>query len=222
MKFFKFFKFFIFTTLFLISSFLIGQDASTLLQKIDENIYTLEDIKIDLANKEITLPAEVNMDKGIIETILVGPQGKLHETIFKTSTQPSYIQTSLLLLGLESGQNMEPGNFNIKPKGDSLLIYAIWSDSLGKQHTERVERMVWNIPKKREMLNTYWIFLGSKIINGQFVADSEQNIIRTYHDPFTIIHNPLPTNTDDTFYEVNKSLVPPKGTKIQIIIKKFN
>jgi hypothetical protein len=219
----KFFKILI-VGLFLIifSSCLCAQASDSLLMKIDEDTYKIDVIKIDIADKEITFPAEFNMNKGVIETILVGPQGRLHETILKTDALPSYIQTSLLLLGLECGQNMELGNYDIMPKGDSLLIYASWTDTLGITHDEPIERLVWNIPQKREMLKTYWIFLGSKIVNGQFIADLDQNIIRTYHDPFAIIHSSLPTISDDTFYEANKNIVPEKGTKATIKIKALN
>jgi len=216
----KFYKIFMIGVLLIFfSSLLCAQTPDSLIMKINESTYKIDNIKIDIANREITFPAEFNMNRGLIETILVGPQGRLHETILKTDALPAYIQTSLLLLGLECGQNMELGNYNTVPEGDSLLVYAIWTDTLGVTHEERVERLVWNTPQKREMLKTHWIFLGSKIVNGQFMAGLDQNIMRTYHDPFTIIHNPLPTITDDTFYEANKNIVPAKGTKAMIKIK---
>lgn len=219
----KFYKVFMVGVLLIFfSSFLCAQNTDSLIMKIDENTYKIDNIKIDIANREITFPAEFNMNRGLIETILVGPQGRLHETILKTDALPAYIQTSLLLLGLECGQNMELGNYDSVPEGDSLLVYASWTDTLGVTHEEPIERLVWNIPQNREMLKTYWIFLGSKIVNGQFIADLDQNIIRTYHDPFAIIHSSLPTISDDTFYKANKNIVPEKGTEATIKIKALN
>ncbi len=203
----------------MLSISLYAQASDSLLMKLDENNYKIDIINIDVANKEITFPAEFNMNRGVIETILVGPQGRLHETILKTDALPSYIQTSLLLLGLECGQNMELGNYDTMPEGDSLFVYAIWTDTLGISHEEPIERLVWNVPENHEMVKTYWIFLGSKIVNGQFIAELDQNIIRTYHDPFAIIHSSLPTITDDTFYEANRNIVPENGTKAIIKIK---
>lgn len=220
MKFLKIFVVGLLLTTF--SSLMFAQAPDSLLMKLDENTYKIDEIKIDIANKEITFPAEFNMNRGVIETILVGPQGRLHETILKTDALPSYIQTSLLLLGLECGQNMEPGNYETIPEGDSLLVFAMWTDTSGVTHEEPIERLVWNVPENHEMVKTYWIFLGSKIVNGQFIAESDQNIIRTYHDPFAIIHSSLPTITDDTFYEANKNIVPEKGTKATIKIKAVN
>ncbi len=198
-----------------------AQTSDSLLVKLDENTYQLDKIKIDLLNQEISFPAQFNMTKGLIETILVGPQGRLHETVLMTPELPSYIQTALLMMGLECGQNMELGNYDIFPKGDSVLVFASWVDSTGEKRKERVERFVWNVKKNREMQQTPWIFLGSKIVGNQFMADLDQNIMRTYHDPYAIIHSPLPTITDDTFYEANEKLIPPKGTKATIIIQKY-
>ncbi len=217
MKFFKIIMVGLLLTMLSIS--LYAQASDSLLMKLDENNYKIDIINIDVANKEITFPAEFNMNRGVIETILVGPQGRLHETILKTDALPSYIQTSLLLLGLECGQNMELGNYDTMPEGDSLFVYAIWTDTLGISHEEPIERLVWNVPENHEMVKTYWIFLGSKIVNGQFIAELDQNIIRTYHDPFAIIHSSLPTITDDTFYEANRNIVPENGTKAIIKIK---
>lgn len=198
-----------------------AETTDSLLIKLDENTYKLDQITIDLLNKEISFPAKFNMNRGLIETILVGPQGPLHETVLVTPVLPSYIQTALLMMGLECGQNMELGNYDIFPQGDSVLVFASWIDSTGREMIERVERFIWNVPERREMLQTHWIFLGSKIIGDQFMAELDQNIIRTYHDPFAIIHSPLITITDDTFYEANEKLIPPNGTKAQIIIKAF-
>jgi hypothetical protein len=69
------------------------------------------------------------------------------------------------------------------------------------------------------MPKTYWIYTGSKIIDGKFIAQTEQSIIATYHDPFAIFDHPLATGTDDTLYYVNQQTVPPKGTRVKLVIK---
>jgi hypothetical protein len=51
------------------------------------------------------------------------------------------------------------------------------------------------------------------------MADMEGSIITTFHDPYTIIDNPLPGGGNDELYVVNETLVPPKETEIQLIIK---
>lgn len=189
-----------------------------IIKKIDNDKYEIQNIRIDKSKREISFPAEFNMEKGLIELILCGKKGKLHESVLKTEIIPSHLQTALLLLGFECGQNLDFQGQDKTPEGDSLIIYAQWSDSLGNEIKVRIEQLAYNVATKKEMKRTHWIFLGSKFIDDRFIADIEESIITTYHDPFSIIDNPLETGNDDTLYEVNSSIVPKKGTKTKIII----
>ena len=66
------------------------------------------------------------------------------------------------------------------------------------------------------MTRTPWVFSGSCFINGKFVAGIEESYITTFHDPNTIIDNPLPTGADDTLYEANKTILPPENTPVVV------
>ena len=100
----KFYKVFMVGVLLIFfSSFLCAQNTDSLIMKIDENTYKIDNIKIDIANREITFPAEFNMNRGLIETILVGPQGHLHETILKNDALPAYIQTTRTVMRTKYG-----------------------------------------------------------------------------------------------------------------------
>ena len=199
-------------------NFLYSQSIDQLFTKESEDHYIIDNIDILTIDAKITFPAEFNMEKGLIELVLCGNKGKLHESILKTNITPSHLQTALLMLGLECGQNLDFQGQDKKPKGDSLLIFAEWTDSLNNTHNVRIEELVYNTPQKRKMKETHWIFLGSNFIDDRFMADMEESIITTYHDPFSIIDNPLETGSDDTLYEVNSTIVPKKGTKAKIII----
>jgi len=84
----------------------------------------------------------------------------------------------------------------------------------------RGEDLVLNYVNNKPMQPTHWVFSGSEIVEGTFVASVEQSIVTTYHDPFTIIDNPLPTGADDTVYGANKSILPEIGHKIVLILKR--
>ena len=201
-----------------ITTLLNANPDDSLLKKISETHYKIDSIDININENKITFPAEFNMEKGLVELVLCGENGKLHESVLKTNIIPSHLQTALLMLGLECGQNLDFQGQDKTPEGDSLLIYVEWTDSLDKKINVRIEELVYNKPQKRKMKETYWIFLGSKFIDDRFMADIEESIVTTYHDPFSIIDNPLETGNDDTLYEVNSSIVPKKGTKAKIII----
>ena len=126
----------------------------------------------------------------------------------------------LAALGLEPRGNLKYQGDPNPPQGDSVLIYVEW-ESNGKKVKVRGEDLVYNVKEKRPMKRTPWVFTGSKIYKGRFMAEIDESLITTYHDPYTIIDNPLPEGGDDTIYCVNEKVVPPKGTKILMTIKPF-
>ncbi|MCD4723002.1 MAG: hypothetical protein K8S13_24560, partial [Desulfobacula sp.] len=64
------------------------------------------------------------------------------------------------------------------------------------------------------MEKTVWVFTGSKIMDGNFMAQVEGSIIATYHDPFAILDHRSDTGADDTLFFANEKLLPLKGTKV--------
>jgi hypothetical protein len=197
------------------------EEPDELITRLSESLYKIGNITIDTETRTISFPAEFNMEEGVIELLLTGRKGKLHESVLKTEIIPSHLQVALLLLDHNYGSVLEYQGDPRTPEGDSLLILINWEDEMAGFTETRIEKLAYNVKSCSPMQLTHWIFAGSKILDGKFMADIEESIITTYHDPFTIIDNPLPTGYDDTFYVVNKSLVPPKGTKAQITIKPY-
>lgn len=186
------------------------------LKQIGEYQYKLGDISIDAEIREISFPAEVNMTEGIIELLLTTDYGKLHESVFKTTIQPSHLQVALLLMGYSVNVTDDPMSDN------SLLdIFVEWSDTAGKYHFERIEYFVYNVISDCEMAYTSWNFIGSDFYNNQFMADTEGSLISTYSSINAIIENPLNTKDSDKYYSVNKYTIPPKETKVKIYIKEI-
>jgi hypothetical protein len=70
------------------------------------------------------------------------------------------------------------------------------------------------------MEHTGWVFSGSKILDdGRFAAQVTRTLITTYHDPYTILDNPLPTGADDTLYYVHTEVTPSVGTTVTLVMK---
>ena len=79
--------------------------------------------------------------------------------------------------------------------------------------------LVWNALTGQPMQKTHWVFTGGRLINNQLTTQLFHNIIAVYRDPDALINNPLPGGTDDRTYRVNTDVVPPKGTKVKVIIR---
>ena len=206
---------------FIYSIFMFSPDGRDVpIKEIEPSVYKIGNLILDANSREIKIPGWVNMDKGLVELLACGVRGKTHESVLVLDVNPYYLQVALFLLGLEPRGNLKYQGDPNPPQGDSVLIYVEW-ESNGKKVKVRGEDLVYNVKEKRPMKRTPWVFTGSKIYKGRFMAEIEESLITTYHDPYTIIDNPLPEGGDDTVYWVNEKIVPPKGTKILMTIKPF-
>lgn len=195
-------------------------DKDPAVKKIGPYEYKIGDILLNTREKEIIIPGSINMQKGLIEYVACqGEIGKLHESILRLDAKPSHLQIALLLLGFKHKNTLRyQGDPNI-PKGDKLDIWVEWELPGKKRKSVRAEKLVYNQKEKQTMQETYWVFTGSRIVDGQFLADTEGSMIATFNDPLAIINNPLPTGDDDTLYFCNEKLIPSEGTKITVTIR---
>jgi len=194
-------------------------DSSDAVTRISDRIYRIGDVLIDKAQGCLYMPAKVNMTEGVVELLACGRLGKRHESVLVVDAKPLHVQLALLLLGLEPGGGLAYQGDPRTPQGDSVWIWAEWCVD-NEWKLVRGEDLVLNYVNNKPMQPTHWVFSGSEIVEGTFVASVEQSIVTTYHDPFTIIDNPLPTGADDTVYGANKSILPEIGHKIVLILKR--
>ena len=193
------------------------------IKKISKGIFSLGNITVNKPEGFVSINGEVNMDEGLVEYLACGSRGKLHESVLKLNVDPYYLQIALLLIGLEPGNKPlefqgDPGI----PEGDPVDIWVSWTDKDKKTVRHRAEKLIFNKATKKTMKHTRWVFAGSQVIDGRFMAQAEHSIAATYHDPFAILDHLLPTGGDDTLYFVNRAVVPPKGTPVTFVIKSIN
>lgn len=190
-------------------------------EKISENIYKLGNVTLDTSKREITIPGEMNKKiraDSIIEFLACGKLGKTHESVLIVDAEPIHILTVLGALELDAGMNLSVEGDPRVPTGSPVEIWVEWNQG-DKVISRRARELLWNTFKEQPMQETSWIFTGGRLINNQLTAQKFHNIIATYRDPDSIFNHPLPTGTDDRTYRVNTDVIPPKGTKIKLIIR---
>ncbi len=190
------------------------------IKKIKDGVLQVGNILVNKKEGSVLINGQVNMQEGLVEYLACGSFGKLHESVLRLYSEPFHIQIALLLLGLEPGKRKlkKQGALGI-PSGDPIEIWVSWFSDDKKTITHRAEDLLFNKQSGRAMKETQWIFTGSQVIKGRFMAQVEHSIAATYHDPYAIIDHPLKTGIDDTLYYANKMVLPPKGTTIKFLIK---
>lgn len=187
----------------------LAAEAKPPVKKLSATQYQIGLVTVDKVGREARFPGEVNMTEGLVELLVCTSFGKTHESVFVTEAKPIHIQTALLLLGARASKEVAKGN----------RFEILVADEGGTP--SRGEGFVWHQKSRRPMARTAWVFTGSRILEGRFMADIDGSIVATYHDPLAILNNPMPTNTDDETYYVNEKAVPRAGSKVTLILRKL-
>ena len=168
----------------------------------------------------------VNMQEGLIEVFACAPGGKVHESVIVLDCLPSGVHAGLLALGVDAGSPVEYGAEDSyrAPQGEGIIIEVRYQTAQGKTEQVRAEDWIWNPTEERSMEHVAWLFTGSFMQPNPpqketYAADYVKSIVTTYHDPSTIIENPLLTGQDDTLFYANKNRVAPVGTPVTVLFR---
>jgi hypothetical protein len=190
------------------------------LTMISHGVYEMGGCRIVKKENRVEFPAEVNMDKGLLEYVIVGNFGKVHESLLRTTISPYALQISLLLLGVEGTMNPlgEQGEART-PQGDRVRIWVSWQDK-GKEKKVPVEQWIAKGDKPAGAIP--WVFTGSIVMDGVFLAQAEKSIVALFHDPIALIDHQLAEGASDEIWQVDSAAVPPAGTAVTVIIEKIS
>ena len=188
------------------------------LKQIDAGVFEIGNVRLDKNQRTIRFPAVVNMDRGAVEYLLVNESGKLHESVFRTEAEPFHIHLAILLVGAKENISRSAATNASPLAGDAVSLSASWKTSGGESHC-RGEDLVFNTQTKSPMSRGNWVYSGSRIVEGTFLAQHEGSVVSIISDPDALINNPRPGRENDEIWQVNTNAVPPVGTAVQITIK---
>jgi hypothetical protein len=201
-----------------------GNAAPTTLPAGDPANFALGPVRIDAKKKQIRVECQaLNVDMPL-EFFCVMNGGPEHETVLRTAAKPSAIHFGLLALGLTPGEPAhydKPTNTWFPPSGAPLQISCEYQLK-GKTITVPANRMMRSVKTKQEMPPFTWVFDGSRVMpDGTYAADITCYVVSIVNFDLTMIDVPeLASNANETLeWEFNPDLVPPKGTKVTMIIE---
>ena len=181
--------------------------------------YRIGDILVNAAEKSVTFPAEISMEKGLLEYLLVRTGGKTYESLLRTGIEPYNLQVACLLVGLVGTDR--PLGFQgdpAVPRGDPVEIILRPGTSNGRIKPEQWLMQTIN-GENRETPPLHWVFTGSLVRNGRLASQVEGSLVAIFHDPIAMIDNATPGGESDTIWFVKEGAVPPVGTPVSVTIK---
>jgi hypothetical protein len=206
--------------------------------------FAKQSIHLDLVSGACAIPASVLVRDDLLEYLLVGPRGAVHESAFFTNVVPSHLNAALLSLGVVPGQNAAwvrrdppPSSdelaqgapaYDIRvPSGDGFFLYAAWKQA-GESFWYRVEDLVLDRSTGAGMRRHKWVYLGSRMVRARpdqdevFAADLEGNLINIafFEAGNTLITGALEECVQQTIWAPNSWLLPPRDSAVLLVFSK--
>jgi len=181
----------------------------------------LKFLQIDVKNKRIHMECEAVNPEERLEFLVCVNGTKEYESLLRSRAKPSHLHLALLMLGLEPG---EPAHFSEKenrwlaPRGPALHLTCEW-ESGGKTISLPVHALLRNVKSKQPMPPTEWVFVGSRVQEGDYAADVMGYLVTLVNFEFTVVDVPQlkSSHNEELEWEVNPDVAPKRGTKVDLI-----
>lgn len=191
-----------------------AQSTQPVLQRIAPNIFQLGSVQLDKEKRTVQFPATVNMTNGLVEYFLVTGTGKLHESVLKTETAPAQIHLAMLFLGAHVATNVSGTNIS----GDKFTVEVSWKNS-DLEKRIRAEDLILDSKTKSPMSKNGWIYNGSKVIDGTFIAQRDGSIVSIISDSLALANSLQSDRDNDEIWFVNTNTIPPLNEMVKVTFK---
>jgi hypothetical protein len=206
---------------------IIRSATNQLLKATGGEAFALGEVNLDKTNRTVTFPITINRIEGPMEYLLVSSHGKIHESIFRTAVKPEEIHIAMLLLGAtEAGTNsiVKPPEGPVSNpskqilKGDPVTVTVKWKAN-GKEIEYPAEGMILNRKTEAALKSGNWVYNGSVIWQGKFIASLEGSIVALITDQTALINNIAEGHDNDQIWAVKTNSLPPVGAELQMTFR---
>lgn len=182
-------------------------------------------VTLDRKTREITIPAAVNMREGAVEYVLVGRNGKVHESVFTTDAEASDIHVAALLLGVKPETDLGPENSAaIVRREGAVAIRVEWDRNGPPEKVFLNETVNLSDPSTGAVSATLppgaWLYNGSRMEpDGVFAATRHASLISIIRDEDSLMNNPSASRDNDEIHTPNAAKLPKQGHPVRIIVQ---
>lgn len=199
------------------------------LRPISAGVFGLGEIRLDRRERTVTFPAVLNMVNGPLEYLLVNGYGKKHESLLVTEVPPFNIHLAMLLLDVNAPTNQasapppahltNPSSESVK--GIGIAIELSWQTKDETRHCS-AEQALLNRQAGTELTAGAWVYNGSAVWDGHFLAQREGSIASLVTDLAALINNNGPGHDNDHIWEANAATLPAVGTPVTVTMRLLN
>jgi hypothetical protein len=196
------------------------------IKKISPGVLALGGIQLDTKRYEIHFPAKVNQVENLIEYAIVHKDGKTHESLLQTEISPYRLQILLLLAKAQKFKEMLP-EFDAEGREAPPLTprpkhrIRIFVQDLRKKENLPIPLGNWivNVDDGKSMQPEPWMYTGSRLYKGRFLAEEDGDIVAIYLNPVALFNSWIPGNNNDENWIPHPQKIPPVGTPVKVTLK---
>ncbi len=190
------------------------------IKEIAPGILQVGTVKLIKKTREVHLPVTIEMHEGPIEYLVVTGRGKVHESLLVTTAEPYHVQVAMLLLNAKgSGGKLIPEDARKPVPGQPVDIELHWKENK-KQKKARIEKFVQTVrPNLQPAKKGPFIFNGSRVFEGQFLAQRDGSIVSLITDNAAQFNNPRPGREDDELWQPQPRGLPELDSKATVVIR---
>jgi hypothetical protein len=168
----------------------------------------------------VSIPAVSNQVNGLVEYGIVHENGKIHESLFRTKVRPQIFHTSLLLLKAKPVSTFFDNLWSDDPKlidySKNCFEISVFWEINGTKFENKIEKLSLNQIREGNVEKKSFIFTGSRMVEGTFLAESSGSILAIYADDTAILNNSDYDNTNDDVWIANEREMPPLELPVTI------
>jgi hypothetical protein len=205
------------------------EPAKPAIREVSPGVFEVGKVRLDQKALTVSFPGKLNMERGLLEYLIVNPKGSAHESLLVTDVGATDIHTAMLLLGAKGGAitaeapppaQLDDRFLRAAPKltGDTVLISVKWKEK-DVEKTVPVEDWLYNQEKQQAIEHGPWIYNGSIVYEGRFLAQIDGNLVALVTMPTALINNPRKNSNNDQMWNANEKDTPKVNTPVEIIFK---
>jgi hypothetical protein len=165
--------------------------APPVVEKLGPNLVRVGPIRVDLARREISLPATIN-DVVVLEFVANVVKGlKAYESAMTLQVDAITFNTALLLIGLDKANARVPTrHFDpVPPAGDPVEMWIEWKSGAANRRVP-VEELLFDRQIGKTVPPGQWVYTGSTFLpDGRFWAEADGILIGFVHSPAPVIES---------------------------------
>jgi len=182
---------------------------------LGSGIYDFGGITIDQKSRSFSFDAVCNQTSRLVEYALVHENGKVHESLFRTKISPRWIHACFLLLKESPFVSLSREQGLAGHNDRALRVLVEW-DGNGSKFSEPLGRMTIKQTNEKTLDERAFLFTGSKVIEGEYLAEMDGSIIAIYEDSRATINAIDEDNSNDDIWLANGENMPPLGKTVRI------